>query len=325
MDRTDYLKGITEGTVIKINESESDNSEADWIAREIVKLLGGVRSLSIERGITDGENKNYGFGDFAVLCRASFMFDPIIKAFDSHGIPYQMIDNDPFYMKEPYKSPFKAIRECYLSLKRGDEIRGNHLFEMIKSGESLSSTAQHLLKNQPEEYDEDKVARFTQGIKDYDEFIRLYNLRSGVDDYKPEFEAVPVITIHSAKGLEFKTVFIPGCDESIIPFSLFGKDDKRDDSAERVAESLTDFKTDDPNANENKENDVDEERRIFYVALTRSKERLYLSHARKRLFRGRILTLKKSRFLEKISSELVKIEKREQKTKKKDDNQLTMF
>jgi DNA helicase-2/ATP-dependent DNA helicase PcrA len=305
MDRTDYLKGITEGTVIKINESESDNSEADWIAREIVKLLGGVRSLSIDSGISDGENKHYGFSDFAVLCRASFMFDPIIKAFDSQGIPYQMIDNDPFYMKEPYKSPFKAIRECYLSLKRGDEIRNNHLFDMIKAGESFSNVVLYLFKNQSEEYDEDKVKRFTQGIKDYDEFIRLYNLRSGVDDYKPEFEAVPIITIHSAKGLEFKTVFIPGCEEMIIPFSIFGKDDKAEDSPE--------------------ENYFDEERRIFYVALTRSKERLYLSHATKRLFRGRILTLKKSRFLEKISHELVKIEKREQKSKKKDDNQLTMF
>jgi DNA helicase-2/ATP-dependent DNA helicase PcrA len=109
-------------------------------------------------------------------------------------------------------------------------------------------------------------------------------LRSGVDDYKPEFEAVSIITIHSAKGLEFKTVFIPGCEETIIPFSLFGKDDKTGLSSSDSAE----------------ENDFDEERRIFYVALTRSKERLYLSHVKKRLFRGRILTLKKSRFLEKI-------------------------
>lgn len=305
MDRSNYLKGITEGTVINIHEAESDNSEADWIAGEIVKLIGGVRSLSIVRGISDEENKNYGFSDFAVLCRASFMFDSIIKAFDSHGIPYQMIDNDPFYMKEPYKSPFKSIRESYLLLKRGDNKRKDQLFNMIKDGESLTAVAQYLFKNQSEEYDEDKVIRFTEGIKDYDEFVRLYNLRSGVDDYTPEFEAVPIITIHSAKGLEFKNVFIPGCDDMIIPFSLFGKDDKTDDSPE--------------------ENDFEEEKRIFYVALTRAKERLYLSHAGKRLYRGRVLNLKRSRFLEKISNELVKIEKREQKFKKKDDNQLTMF
>jgi len=217
-------------------------------------------------------------------------------------------------MKEPYKAQFKAIRESYLSLKRGKDVGGaalgvlpysNHIFNMIKDGESLSAVAQYLFKNQSQEYDEDRVLRFTQGIRDFDEFIRLYNLRSGVDEYKPEFEAVPVITIHSAKGLEFKTVFIPGCEEMIIPFSLFGRDDKTGDSPE--------------------ENAIDEERRIFYVALTRAKERLYLSHAGKRFYRGRVLNLKRSRFLEKISNELVKMEKREQKLKKKDDNQLTMF
>ena len=333
MDRENYLMGVEtmhavetrhalslrSPTTITIHESENEHSEADYIAKEIVKIIGGVRSLSIESGISDGENKNYGFSDFAVLCRASFMFDPIIKAFDSQGIPYQMIDNEPFYMKEPYKSPFKAIRECYLPLKRGDKNHSNHLFSMvkdtqvfnmIKDGESLTTVAQYLLKNQSEGYDEDKVLRFTQSIKDYDEFIRIYNLRSGVDDYKPEFEAVPIITIHSAKGLEFKNVFIPGCEESIIPFTLFGKNDKTDDPLQD---------------NDLQKNDLDEERRIFYVAITRAKEKLYLSHAEKRFYRGRALTLKKSRFLEKISKELIKLEKREQKLKKKDDNQLTMF
>jgi len=298
LDKSSYLNGLSEGVKITISESQSDSSEADWIASEIENLMGGVRSFSMESGISDGTGSAGSFRDFAVLCRASFMFDPMVKAFNNHGIPYQLIDTEPFYMKEPYKQVLDAIKGCYGGFKHhlkgpGDPV----LVQMITDGESVSSLMLHLLKDQPADYDESKINRFFGSIKKYDDLFNLTALRAGTDDYIPDFEAVPIITIHSAKGLEFNTVFIPGCEEGVLPFTLFG----------------------------NSESDIEEEKRIFYVGITRAREKLFLSYAGKRLFRGRVLNSSRSRFLDKIEKDFTEKRKREPEKQKKDDDQLRLF
>ena len=77
---------------VHIREMPSDRSEADWIAATIEAAIGGVRSFSMESGISDGEAAadNRGFSDFAVLCRSSFLFEALTEAFANHGIPYQV-------------------------------------------------------------------------------------------------------------------------------------------------------------------------------------------------------------------------------------------
>ena len=297
LDKSSYLNGLSEGVKITISESQSDSSEADWIASEIENLVGGVRSFSIESGMSDGEKSNLGFSDFAVLCRASFMFEPIRNAFNNHGIPYQLIDNEPFHMKEPYKSAISIIKQNYLKYKNKEEVPDSRLSAMIDGGENVMAMIVYLLKEKSADYDHDKIRRFFGDMRDYDELFKLNSLRSGTDDYMPEFEAVPLITIHSSKGLEFNTVFIPGCEEGIIPFSLYG----------------------------NSESDIEEERRIFYVGMTRARDKLFLSHADRRLFKGRVLTPARSRFIDTIKKDLLEKRKRETELKKKDDDQLSLF
>lgn len=91
----------------------------------------------------------------------------------------------------------------------------------------------------------------------------------------PRGDRIQILTLHAAKGLEFPVVFIIGCEEEILPFSFGGG------------------------------GDVDEERRLLYVGMTRAREWLYLSHARTRMLRGQRHAQTPSRFLEDISRRLM--------------------
>ncbi|MES2838519.1 MAG: UvrD-helicase domain-containing protein [Bacteroidota bacterium] len=97
------------------------------------------------------------------------------------------------------------------------------------------------------------------------------------DDEKGEFNKVSLMTIHSAKGLEFPYVYIVGMEENLFPSQL----------------SL------------NSRVDLEEERRLFYVALTRAEKKLTLSYALTRYRWGNLIHCEPSRFLEELDSDLV--------------------
>ena len=98
-------------------------------------------------------------------------------------------------------------------------------------------------------------------------------------------------TLHGAKGLEFDVVFLIGCVEGQLPHS----------------------RTTDPKVTEVVVADVEEERRLFYVGVTRARERLYLTRPRKRSLRGRVVELHPSRFLEGLPDEHLERYEREEK------------
>lgn len=97
--------------------------------------------------------------------------------------------------------------------------------------------------------DEDRV-----GLTDLDCFLQQVALVTDVDRHDPDADAVTLMTLHSSKGLEFPIVFIAGLEEGLFPLS-------------RAA--------DDPDL-------LEEERRLFYVGVTRAMDKLYLTHARRR-------------------------------------------
>jgi len=112
-------------------------------------------------------------------------------------------------------------------------------------------------------------------------------------------EKVSLMTLHAAKGLEFPVVFIIGCEQNIIPLNL---------------EGLT--------------SDIEEERRLFYVGMTRAKERLFLIRAKRRRLYGKICTHAPSVFLSDIEEELKEYEqmtRQLKRPKKKEDQQLSLF
>lgn len=109
------------------------------------------------------------------------------------------------------------------------------------------------------------------------DFLEEIALMTDIDNYNAEAEAVVMMTLHSAKGLEFPVVFIPGMEEIIFPGSrsMFSEDD------------------------------IEEERRLAYVGITRAKKILNLSHARSRMMFGTTNRNKTSRFLSEIPPELI--------------------
>lgn len=295
LGKGEYLRSDNKGVKLIINEMTSDRSEADWIASEIERMVGGVRSFSMDSGIADGENEGRGFGDFAVLCRSSFMFECFREAFKNHGIAYKVSGSRPFYEFDPYKSVIQRIRNVLTGFnapeEAADEIK--KLMDELPAAELIIK----LLERSGSGFDKLRIHSVFGNMRSYDEFLRILPLRTGEDDYLPDYEAVSLMTIHSSKGLEFDTVFIPGCEDGIIPFNLFGSD---------VSDLL-------------------EEERIFYVALTRAKTRVYLTSASKRGYKGRILESGRSRFIERIEKDIIDAKKRAPIKKKEDDGQLNLF
>jgi len=295
LGKKDYLEGMDEGVKVRISRCESARSEADLIASTIERLMGGVRSFSMDSGIADGSVSDLGLSDFAILCRSSFMFGPLIEALSNHGIPCQAVDTEPFYSAEPYRQVMQMIRRVCSPAAQDLTAEERTAAELLRDGRTMGDIMDILLSARGQDFDRERVHRMFDSVYDAGEFMRTSLLNKGTDDYIPSMEAVSLITIHASKGLEFNTVFIPGCEEGILPFSLFGQ------------------------------TDYAEEERVFYVAMTRASGALYLSHAEKRLYRGRILENNRSRFLDRIERRLTEQEKRAAKQKKKDDNQLNLF
>ncbi|GBD87472.1 ATP-dependent DNA helicase PcrA [bacterium BMS3Abin03] len=121
------------------------------------------------------------------------------------------------------------------------------------------------------------ISEFSESKKDakLEEFLEEVSLISGVDMYEDENNVVTLMTVHSAKGLEFPVVFLSGCEEEIFPLS------------NRFNSDAT----------------VDEERRLFYVGLTRAQNKVYVSHARSRYRFGEVAYQSRSRFIDELDNE----------------------
>ena len=122
------------------------------------------------------------------------------------------------------------------------------------------------LKSVVAEFEEDEADGSTLA-----EFLERVALVSDVDKYDPEDDAVTLMTIHSAKGLEFPIVFLPGMEEGIFPGTQ---------SVEAE--------------------DLEEERRLCYVAITRAKNQLFISRAERRMIFGKTVYQPESRFIGEI-------------------------
>ncbi|MDP8266965.1 MAG: ATP-dependent helicase [Candidatus Aceula meridiana] len=142
-----------------------------------------------------------------------------------------------------------------------------------------------------------KMVELVQKAKSRQEFFDNLFLERENDTLDQNVEKVSLMTLHCAKGLEFPVVFIIGCEEGLIPFK--GKGDCID---------------------------VEEERRLFYVGMTRAKQRLYLLNTQKRMAFGRVYVPKPSRFLSDIEETLKRYEEgADLPRKKKEDTQLNLF
>ena len=112
---------------------------------------------------------------------------------------------------------------------------------------------------------------------DLERFLSDLALGTEADTWDPRADRISLLTLHAAKGLEFPVVFIAGCENGVLPLT-WGKADR---------------------------SVLDEERRLFYVGVTRARTGLYLCRARKRLWRGKVRELPPSPYLADIEERLL--------------------
>ena len=158
------------------------------------------------------------------------------------------------YKDSGYESMLKESADAYA------ESRIENISELVSSAKQFSSMNDNLI-----------------------DFISEMSLTSDADD-ENEDDSVVLSTVHAAKGLEYRVVFIMGLEENLFP-------------SIRDAES-----------SEDERNKMEEERRLAYVAITRAKEKLFMSYANRRMQFGSIKNNKRSRFLDEVPNKLMHFE-----------------
>ena len=312
-----FIQGLKQGIKTKITENTSDKSEAEFIARTIEEMIGGLRFFSLDSNVSTGEQKAEinSLSDFAVLCRIKAQLPVIEKAFNDHSIPFQTITEDVFFKQEPIKTIIALLRLYYNPannflediLLRKENISKEkiiHLKQDLVSEKSIKNTLVKIIAiyfKDNKTLNQNLIKKLL-GLSDnfgnnLSEFLKFTALSSGLDIYQPKLENVSLMTLHSAKGLEFKCVFIIGCEDGLLPYSLF----------------------------ENQKSNPAEEKRLLYVGMTRAKQFLFLSYAKNRFIFNRNYLLPKSPFLAAIEKNLIELTKLKQKKTNKKEVQPTFF
>jgi len=123
----------------------------------------------------------------------------------------------------------------------------------------------------------------TREDADLDSFLEEVALMSPVDETQENAQAITLMTLHSAKGLEFPVVFISGVEENLFPTSRAVEESQLNPQA------------------------IEEERRLCYVGITRARERLFLTYACQRYAFGSLISTESSRFLNELPPELLTV------------------
>ncbi len=317
LEKKDSLRrsGI-KGPNLRIIESPTERSEAEFVIAEIERLLGGTGFFSMDSArVKDGTTAEIkGFSDLAVLFRTSAQAEALVEAFRRAGIPYQLLSESPLQSKF-FKTGLRLIQ--IISGLAGPrlaqqvpeakdflcEMREKNIsdpLELIAKAFSFAPAVENEIAEK--ELVKDSVLQLVRrqmGLKGIGTPVEIWEtlrLAGSQDFYDPRADRVSLLTMHSAKGLEFEAVFLVGLEEGLVPHF----------SAKTEAE-------------------LREEARLFYVALTRAKKFLYLSHARKRMLHGKPTVQTPSRFLQRIQQDLLDPLKPDLKPLKPKSKQLGLF
>lgn len=251
---------------VKVIETLNEYAEADWVVHELESQLGG--STMIAGSEHHGTQVGRTFKDYAILYRTHATAKALQRALESSGLPYQVAGEGSPYLRPEVQAVIQTIG--YLAgqaeaptFKDLTSTQIKHLLDDHKEelvSQKLSPLANSIVNMLSIETERNRgvLRQFIQSLMRIDntplpDFLPYINKLADQEYYDPNAEAISLLTIHAAKGLEFSQVFIIGAEENILPHSKKGQ----------VA-------------------DVEEERRLFYVAATRARDDLYILHTRKR-------------------------------------------
>ena len=222
-----------------------------------------------------------GIGSTTLNRMIAFARKHELNLFETMSRVFEVIDIKERIQKNVKQ--FRVLLDKYIGLKDKlsvgelsralvDELGILRMFKEENTPESIArwDNINELLSSLSEFSNENKDAKL-------ETYLEEVSLVADVDNYDEERNAVTLLTIHSAKGLEFPIVFISGCEEDIFPLSNRFSSDTR----------------------------LEEERRLFYVAITRAKHKIYLSHARSRYRFGEVAYQSRSRFIDEVDPETI--------------------
>lgn len=321
-----------EGDKIEYFRAFNERDEAQYTIRQIKEL----------------HNKGIGYQDIAILYRTNAQSRTLEEEMLKENLPYRVVGSFYFYSRKEIKDLIAYLRLIHNSRdnvsllraintpKRGiglktienltqkADLENKSIYEVIESGKELqfktliedlkkvsenltltelidkvldasglraelesekSLEAEVRLENLEEFKSITKSFEEKEGLISLEDFLLEISLVSDVEEYKDDTDKISLMTIHSVKGLEFDYVFVVGLEEGIFPHM----------------NSLM----------ENSE--LEEERRLCYVAITRAKQKLFLINARKRTLFGREQVNPPSRFINEISNDLINSNVNEEK------------
>ena len=264
---------------LRFFEAPNIRAEADWIAEAIETRVGGTSHRSFDARPELGhapaaEGRELGFSDFAILYRTDAQAAALMEALSRRALPFQKSGHDRLTARRGVRALRDALR-CHTS---GDGDAAAPVSEVLVK--AVRALAEQSGGTDPEISSAlDLLAPIAARAADLREFLSALDQGQEIDALDPRAERISLLTLHAAKGLEFPVVFIAGCDDGLLPLS------HRPEplSAEALAE----------------------ERRLFFVGLTRAKDELLLTHVRQRHLWGVERQLVASPFLSPIRASLL--------------------
>ena len=250
--------------VVTFDEAADEHAEAAWIAATIDQLLGGASFHSLDSGRADGHaHGKLGLSDIAVLYRTDAQAGPLGQALTRAGLPFQKRSHDLLARRSGVADIMREMRLVRTGPARparrpGDDVAG----QMDVAGQLTAAV--RALASARGERDATVVDIRAAGElltplarrcgADLERFLAEISLGAETDALDPRAEAITLLTLHGAKGLEFDVVFLAGCERGLLPLRLAGP----------VAD------------------DAAEERRLLFVGMTRARDRLLLTCAARR-------------------------------------------
>lgn len=267
---------------IVVHAAASEAAEAEFVAHGIEALLGGTSYFSVDSGrVASGVSRDVlAFDDIAVLYRTDRQAAALVEALERAGIPYQKRSHARLGDRPGARRLLSA-----LEADSGAEATAEPMTDR------LERAARRALAEAPDEL-HGAVVEARDLFRDLlhsteagaaagqrlDVFATTVRTASEIDTWDPRAQRVSLLTLHAAKGLEFPVVFLVGCAEGLLPLH-FGDGLSSEDEAE--------------------------ERRLFFVGLTRARRRLFLSWPRQRHRQDQTLEARPSPFLDALPRELV--------------------
>jgi len=272
---------------IAIHAAASERAEAEFVVATIERLIGGSSFFAIDSGRVTGPAEHaLGFSDFAALCRTDAQTAALGEALARSGIPFKTGSHRRL-ADEP------AVRALMAEIDVDDTPLTDRLAAAAARLDQQAGADPAALRS--------ALARLTAlaapGDGDRTRLADAVALATEADFLDPRAERVSLLTLHAAKGLEFAVVFVVGLEDGLLPLRWGARDEASDA----------------------------EERRLFYVGMTRAKDRLILSRAKQRLWRGKVRALEPSPFLGDIEAALVRHQQAQPVRRRPEDRQLTLF